>query len=425
MQNRRPFLRFPAGLPLLALATLLGACDLFTGPRSETQPEPLTSLPRALTAAEQQVITGSNGFAFGLLRETARGDTAANVFLSPLSASMALGMAMNGARGETLDGMRATLGFGAGSLADANHAYRSLLGLLAGLDDGVDVRVANSVWTRQGFPFERAFFDTVQTYFDARVTALDFNSPQAAATINDWVKQSTDGRIDGIVDAPIDPSMVMFLIDAVYFKGSWRDRFDPAETRDAPFSTDAGATLTVKMMHRSGDGSYFQAADGTTGVELPYSRGAYVMDLVLPPEGTRLADLVAALDATRWDGWIGALHTADLDLSMPRLRLDYEAVLNQPLQDLGMATAFSPDRADFTGMSAAGGLYISIVKQKTWVKVDEEGTEAAATTSVGMGVTSVPQRVRFTVDRPFLVAIRERLSGSILFLGAIGAPESP
>lgn len=409
-----------------ALAAILAGCKGVTAPGSGNVPAALDELPRALTASEQRVITGSNAFAFGLLRETARADTAANVFLSPLSASMALGMAMNGARGETLSQMQATLGFGGLALEEADRSYRSLIDLLRGLDSGVDMRLANSIWARSGFLFAQDFQDALGEYFDARATTLDFDDPTAAPTINDWVKQNTGGNIDRIVDAPIDPSLVMFLIDAVYFKGSWRNRFDPAETRDAPFHAAAGGTISVKMMHRTGDGSFFATPDGVSGVELPYSRGAYVMDVVLPPEGTPLGQLVATLDTARWDGWLAGLHTAELDLSMPRFRLEYEALLDEPLMRLGMTDAFSWPPADFTGMCVSrDDCYINFVKQKTYVDVNEEGTEAAAATSVGITPTSVRVPVRFVVERPFLVAIRERLSGSILFLGAIGAPESP
>ncbi len=425
MPNRGGFFRLQGLVWALALSACLPGCDLITGPKSHGPPAPLTSLPRALTAGEQQVIAGTNVFAFGLLRETARQDTAANTFLSPLSASMALGMTMNGAQGQTLAGMKSALGFGAISLTDADQAYRSLIDLLRGLDSSVDMRLANSIWARQGFLFQQSFYDAVRQYFDARVTTLDFASPSAAPTINGWVKDATAGKIDQIIDDPIDPALVMFLINAVYFKGSWRDQFDAAKTRDAPFHLADGGTRTVKLMHRTGDGSYFTAPDGTQGVELPYGRGAFVMDVVLPPAGTALSALVARLDTATWNGWLRGLRTGELDLSMPRYRLKWEAGLNEPLKRLGMTDAFSYPPADFRAMcKGRDDCHIDFVKQKTYVDVNEEGTEAAAVTVVGVGVTSAPQRFTFVVDRPFLVAIRERFSGTLLFLGSIGAPES-
>lgn len=405
----------------LLLAVLLPACEASTGPGSGKTPEALRALPRALTTGERQTIASSNDFAFGLLRETAAREAQPNVFLSPLSASMALGMTMNGARGETLDGMRSALGFGERPLEELDASYQTLLDLLRGVDASVEIRIANSVWAKQGFPFEASFQSTVARYFDAEVATVDFGAPATLGTINGWVKRGTNGRIETILES-IPADAVMYLINAVYFKGSWRERFDPKATRDAPFTAADGSVRTVKMMHRVGGGRFFQAP-GVRGVELPYGRDAFVMDVVLPDAGTSLASLVARLDAATWDGWLSQAHDAELDLSLPRFRAEQRFELNRPLIALGMGLAFTPDAADFTGLSpAARSLYISAVTQKTFVDVNEEGTEAAAATSVGISVTSAPQTVPFVVDRPFLVAIRERLSGAILFLGAIGAP---
>ncbi|HET9983415.1 MAG TPA: serpin family protein [Longimicrobiales bacterium] len=410
---------------VIALVTTAVSCDRVTGPGTGKAPQPLTRLPRALSAAEQRVVAGTNAFAFGLLRQTVRRDPSANVFISPLSAALALGLAMNGARGETLAQMRATLGFGDIPLADADASYGALVDLLLGLDPGVDVRVANSVWARQGFPFEASFLDVARNDFDAQTSVLDFDDPNAAPKINEWVESSTGGKIDRIVEAPIDRDVVMYLINAVYFRGSWRERFDPAQTRDAPFHAGGGRTSTVKLMHHSGEGSYFEAGR-VRGVELAYGRGAYVMDVVLPPDGMQLTDFVASLDTATWQRWVGSLHAVHLDLALPRFRLSYETQMKPALVDLGMALAFTPFRADFTGISPLGDrLYISHVKQKTYANVDEEGTEAAAATSVEISFTSATPSVSFVVDRPFVVAIRERFSGTLLFLGAIQAPEDP
>ena len=406
----------------LTLLPLVGACQASAGPDRGTRPDPLTALPRALTAPEQRVVAGSNAFAFGLLREVARDDAAGNVFLSPLSASLALGMTMNGARGATLDGMRSALGFGGAALTEVNPAYHDLMALLLGLDPGVDLRLANSIWVRQEFPILTSFSDDVSRYFDAEANVLDFNDAGAAGRINEWVKRGTGGTIPTIVDPPIPADVVLYLINATYFKGSWSDRFDPAETRAAPFHADDGSVPTVQMMHRAGSARYFEAADAR-GVELPYGRGAFVMDVVLPATGKTVGDVVASLDTARWAGWLGGLRTGEVDVSMPKYRLDNDRVLNSQLIRLGMQVAFTPNGADFTGLSPEGRkLFISKVRQKTYADVNEEGTEAAAVTSVGVSVTAMPVRPTFVFDRPFLVAIRERFSGTILFLGAVRAP---
>ena len=404
---------FPRALGL-ALLLALPACESLTGPGSARKP--LTALPRELSAAERSVISGSNQFAFGLLREVARADTASNVFLSPLSASMALGMTMNGARGTTQDEMRSTLGFGTLPMADVNASYRSLIDLLRGLDRGVEMKIGNSIWGRQGYPFEESFFQTGRTYFDAEVATLDFNAPSAPATINAWVDRSTNGKIKTIVQQ-IPGNVVMYLINAIYFKGTWTEQFDPRLTQEVPFTRADGTRQRVRMMHRKGPVRHL-SGPGFQAVDLPYGRGAFSMTVLLPAEGTGLDALVGTLSTERWQEWTGRFTEGEMDLYLPRFRIEYEKALDTSLQALGMVSAFG--NADFTGLSPRGkGLYISEVKQKTFVDVNEEGTEAAAATSVAMAESLGPT---FRADRPFLVVIRERLSGTILFIGKIGAP---
>lgn len=416
--------RRPAALALLAvLVPLLAGCESIFGPRPRDD-RPLTSLPRSLSVGEQEVIARSNDFAFGILRETLREQPAANVFISPLSASMALGMTMNGARGETLDGMRTALGFEGLELEQINESYRSLIQLLVGLDGGVETIIANSVWARTGFPFHDSFMQTARTWFSAETATLDFASPAASGTINDWVRRSTKGKISSIVPDAIPDEVVMYLINAIYFKGTWRDRFDRSRTADAQFQRDDGSFRTVKMMNRNGKVAMrYDGQAGVTIAELPYGRNAFVMTLVIPEDGRRINDVIDGLTSAQWDGWVRNLGEVETMVGLPRFRMEYETVMNQPLSTLGMAQAFVPDGADFTGMSPLGRrLYLTEVKQKTFVEVNEEGTEAAAATSVGVGVTSMPPSVR--ADRPFLLAIRERFSGTILFIGRIGDPPS-
>lgn len=401
---------------LAGAALLMTACSDPAGP-----PAVIEQLPRPLSAAEQSVLRASNEFAFGLLRDVyAREDTAPNVVLSPLSASMALGMTMNGAAGETYHQMRAALGFGDLPHADVNAAYRDLMDLLLHLDPKVEITIANSTWARDGFPFLPSFYDAVTQFFDAEAHVLDFDSDQAPAVINGWVDEKTRGRIDTIIEQ-IRPSAVMFLLNAVYFKGSWRTQFDPAATRSAEFHLDDGSSVQVPMMHapdvevRMGYDSDAQIA------ELPYGGGAFTMVVVLPPPGGTLSELVAGLDAATWERWMTLLGTPiDADVAMPRFEIEYGRTLDETLQALGMELPFDGYLADFSRMSDVDGLYIEEVRQKTFLRVDEEGTEAAAVTSVEVDLVSAPPAMR--LDRPFLLAIRERHSGTILFIGAIGDP---
>lgn len=406
---------------LVATPLLLAAgCETFSGP-GNGDTTPLTALPRALTVAEREVIRGSNHFAFDILRETLANDDAANVFLSPLSASMALGMTLNGARADTYDGMRSALGFDGMEPAAINASYRALIDLLRGLDRGVDMHIANAIWTHTGFPFHAAFLDASRHYFDAEVAAVDFHSPTTLGLINDWVKRQTQDRIPTILDR-IDDDYVMFLVNAIYFKGQWRWQFDARETRSAPFTRGDGATMNVNMMRRDDAAVRVNWATDATVLEMPYGRDAFAMTIVLPNPGRTVDDLAASLDAAQWDGWVEGLRDNRITVGLPRFRLEYETLLNNALITLGMGHAFGVDGpADFTGLSPRGNeLEIGFVKQKTFVDVNEEGTEAAAVTAVGIRVVSMPPSV--IVDRPFLVAIRERFSGTILFIGRIGAP---
>jgi serpin B len=407
-------MRAPLLAPLAAL--LLAACA-----ESSTAPRPIESLPRELSAAEREVIAASNGFAFDLLRQVSREQPGENVFLSPLSASMALGMTMNGARGSTFDAMRSTLGFAGLEQPEINASYRSLLDLLRGLDPSVQMFVANSIWYRDGFPVEPAFLDTTRTYFDARVEALDFGDPASVETINDWVRENTRGKIDSILEE-IGPLDVMYLINAVYFKGDWAARFDPAATRDAPFHDAGGEHVvgTVRMMHRDGPTRLYRGA-GFQAIDLPYGAGAFSMTVILPDRGVDVDATLADLTPERWAEITQGLAEVGLAVELPRFRLEYERHLNDALEALGMGVAFGHGPTDFTGISPLpNDLFISDVLQKTFVNVDEEGTEAAAVTSVTVAVSSMPPTL--TVDRPFLFAIRERFSGTLLFLGRMVLP---
>jgi serine protease inhibitor len=400
---------------LLALAlTLLAGCD---SSRVPTAPVPA----RPLTAAEQAVVRGSNAFAFRLLNEVLARDTTENTILSPLSASLALGMTANGARGETLDSMLAVLGFRGLDADELNRSAKGISDLILKLDPKVDMRVANSVWANEGFPFHESFFEAVRQWYDAEARTLPFADPATLGIINGWVQANTGGKIDKILDV-IPPQAVMYLINALYFKGDWTYRFDPARTRPADFTTVAGERTAVKLMDQIAELPYAEV-DGVQLVELPYASGGFAMTLVLPAPGQRIDDVARGLDAGRWAEWVAALEKQEVQVQLPRFRAETDKVLNDPLIALGMGIAFGLGAADFSGLSPAGrDLAISMVRQKTFIQVDELGTEAAAVTAVEISRTSMPARPVFRADRPFLLAIRERSSGALLFLGRIGAP---
>jgi serpin B len=394
--------------------------------QSISEPHPgaaLTALPRDLSPAERSVGNAANELSFALWHQLNAAQRDSNVVVSPLSASFALGMTMNGARGATLDEIRGALRFGATTVPDIDAGYHALIGLLTSLDPSVTMRIANSIWYRNTFPFEKRFLDIGSTYFDATVSPLNFDDQSTAlAAINGWVSDKTTGRIPSIVDE-IHRDDVMFLINALYFKGSWRSRFDATLTESSVFH-GIGGDQPVKLMHKHARMAYAETPT-FQAVDLPYGDSAFTMTVILPKPGNDVADVAAALDATSWQQLSGAFGGSDVNLYLPKLTVAWQGDLIPSLQALGMRSAFIPHGADFTAMSSSLGdqLYLSLVRQKTFVSIDEEGTEAAAVTAVGVTVTAVevPRLVR--IDRPFLFAIRERLTGTVLFLAKINRLE--
>ncbi len=415
-------LRASAAVAAVAALTAATACSTSpTEGQPSNAPTALTALPRALTASEIKVRDAANAFAFALWSRinTAQRDT--NVFVSPLSASFALGMTLNGAAGQTADQMRVALQFGAATFPEINAGYKSLVALLTSLDPGVQMQIANSIWYRQEFPFRQAFFDTTKAYFDATVRGLNFTDRAASlSAINGWVNTATAGRIPTVLD-DIKSHQVMFLINAIYFKGSWRLKFDRALTMPATFHSAVGASQPMQLMYRLDSLSYTESAT-YQAADLPYGNTAFTMTVLLPKPGTDVESLAASLTPVAWQTLTSSFRTQKVEFYLPRLTLRYERRLNGDLQALGMIVPFVPDGADFTGMAAApvgNQLYIDFVKQNTFVDVNEEGTEAAAVTTVGIGATSMPVYPVMRVDRPYLFVLRERLTGTVLFMGKI------
>ncbi len=408
--------------PLITLASLLAwACGDGSplGPADE-----ITGLPRALSLNEELLVSAGNDFAFRFLDEVYQAAPDSNLFLAPLSASMALGMTLNGAAGTTFDEMRSTLGFGSMSMDQVNDGYRDLIDLLRALDRSVELGIGNSIWYREGFPVRADFLDRTRTYCDAEGAELDFDDPGDVGVINSWVSGETNGKIQEIVQSPIDPLTVMFLINAIYFKGSWTQRFDASKTATAPFYSGDGTTGTVPLMQVEEDLLYGET-ETYQAVDLPYGGKAFSMTVLLPKPGHAMEDLVSSLSLATWAQIVAGLHERPGTVHLPRFRIEWEGVLNETLQAMVMLDAFHPSDADFSGMSDLARqmrLYISKVKQKTYVDVNEEGTEAAGVTSVEIGFDSVTTPFTFRADRPFLFVIRERFSETILFAGVLVEP---
>jgi serpin B len=375
---------------------------------------------RDLTPAEISLKESSNEFGFKVFRELVTIDANKNIFISPLSMSMALGMTYNGAAGETKTAMHSTLGYGDLSDDEINESYKSLIELLTQLDPKVIFNIANSIWYRQELSVLQDFINTNKEYFDAAVRALDFNSEEAADVINNWVNEKTKGKIKEIVDKPIDPLTVMFLINAIYFKGTWTYEFDKGNTREDIFYLPDGTTTQCKMMNQTGNFKYF-SSEKFQAIDLPYGDGYFSMTIFLPEPETDIDSLIHQLNNDNWNLWVSNLSKQEVMLYFPKFEIEYEKELKDVLSILGMEIAFDPDSADFSRINPdRDDLHIDKVKHKTYVKVNEEGTEAAAATSVGAALTSAGTIMK--VNRPFIFAIRENNSGTILFMGKIVEP---
>ena len=409
---------------LTLIALFVAGCTSSTGATSVVQPV-ITALPRALSGDEQLAATATTNFGLALFRTVnARTARDGNLALSPVSASLALGMLMAGSEGETLDQVRRTLGFGTRPVADVAASYKALIPLLTTLDTSVKMTFANSAWFDTGSPPSTTFSQTLTDAFGARIESLPFSAPSSVTTINAWVSNATNARIPTIIDE-LTPDAIALLINATYFKGQWRSQFDPANTRAADFYVSASSTIRVPTM--SSAKGLVRLSFGDDGVmvgELPFGGDAFVMTLVMPPTGT-LESFVDSLTPARWQSLLARLpaQSDTLLVQLPKFRLEVERKLKADLATLGMPSPFMNAQLDPMFRSPASNRAISDVVQKVFVDVNEEGAEAAAATSVGATVTSLPPA--FIVDRPFLFAIRERLSGTILFLGKVVRPVAP
>lgn len=402
---------------VLGALCLAAACQ-----SSSVEPQPgapsaaRTSLPRALTPAEQSVLSASNTFSFALWNRINAAQRDSNIFVSPLSVSFALGMTMNGAMGQTFDEMRAALQLGTTSLASIDSGYRSLTSLLTTLDPSTTMEIANSIWYRDGFPFTQSFLNDASSYFGAQVSPLNFNDPSSVLSkVNGWANDRTHGRIPKVLDS-VDPATVMYLINAIYFKGVWRGRFDSTKTRPTQFHA-VGGDQTVPMMHRD---SLILYAETPTyqAVDLPYGDSSFTMTVLLPKPGTSVESVAVSLTPSDWQSLTRSFAPRMVSLDLPRVTLSWKRGLIDDMKGVGMRAAF--ENADFTRMSPRGReLAISLLQQNAFVKIDEQGTEAAAVTTVGVVVTSVPLFTAVRVDHPFIIVIRERLSGTILFMGKV------
>lgn len=376
-----------------------------------------------VNAVDSQLTQANLEFGFALFEQLRQASPGENVLVSPTSVAMALAMAYNGAATETQAAMADVLGLTGMDMEQVNQANQALGQYLMGLDPDVALSIANSLWINQELPVHRAFIERVQGAYGAEVASLDFSDPAAKDQINGWVKAATRDRIASIVD-DIPPDQLMFLINAVYFKGDWTKAFNPDLTRDRPFILADGTEIQHPRMVQSGNYLYLET-DQFQAISLPYGNGSLNFEVFLPAEGTDLDDFYAQLTPATWQQWIQQMRRRDGEIQLPRFQFAYEADLIPVLDALGMGIAFEAGRADFSNLTEIES-FINQVRHKTFIDVTETGTEAAAVTSIGIMPTSImiPEEEPFqmAIDRPFLAAIRDRQSGTLLFMGAIADP---
>jgi serpin B len=371
-----------------------------------------------LSRSEVEMTALGNEFAFNFFKTIVQNERTVNVFVSPLSASIALSMTANGSAGTTLEEMKTTLGFKDYSLDEMNAYYKKLVNGLLTVDNTTTLGIANSIWIKEGFKVKQPFIDLNKEVYDAEVRNLDFNSPQSVDVINRWCSDKTNARITDVLES-IDPDTRLFLINALYFKGIWTSKFDKRNTAPDDFTAISGQKNKVNMMHQECTAPY-TSDEGLQIVELPYGNEAFGMVILLPEESLDIDRVIDRLTPADWDKWMQGLSAHTIDLKLPKFKLEYHRELNGDLMRMGMTTPFQ-NGADFSKMSDAD-LYIGMVKQDTFVEVNEEGTEAAAITVVGMLGTSAgrPQVIPFHVNRPFIYMIKEKSTGAILFMGKMG-----
>jgi serpin B len=329
-------------------------------------------------------------------------------------------MVLNGAAGETFEAVRHTLRYDDKTLEEINQAYLKLLEDMIPVDKRVTVEVANSVWAEKRLTIKQSYVDALEHWYLAEARNIDVSDPNAVDIVNGWIEDKTHDRIQDMLDY-LSPDLAMLLINAIYFNGKWRYQFEKNDTHDRPFYLTPESPVEVPMMYQEENFAVTRTGNATL-VELPYGQGNYSMLVMLPDEGISLAEAAATLNSEDWSAWMSSLSlgASEVQLSLPRFEYEYKRELKDDLTAMGMGIAFS-GAADFSNITDQG-IFISRVLHQTFIKTDEEGTEAAAATVVEFELTSIPSTTVVNVNRPFLYFIRETTTGTIVFMGQVSDP---
>jgi serpin B len=380
--------------------------------------EPTTS-DKSGKGDSKSLSAGYRDFGFNLFSEIAK-ENKENIFISPSSVAIALSMTWNGAEGETKDAMAKVLQFKGMNIEEVNQSNKLLMEELQKPASKIELSIANSLWSRPDRKFKPNFIGRCKDFYSAEVS----NKFEADA-INSWVKEKTKDKIDKIIDF-IPEEAILYLINAIYFKGTWTYEFDKKKTEDKDFHLLDNSKKKCPMMSQSGTFSYYRG-DKFQSVSLPYGDGSASMYVFLPDEKIGLLEFQKNLNEKNWEKWMKSFQMKEGDILLPRFKIEYELLLNDALTSLGMGIAFDGNKANFNGMvpvTSGRNVFISRVIHKTFVEVNEEGTEAAAVTVVEMSDKAVHESERFymIVDHPFFFVIRDNKTDNILFMGSIVKP---
>lgn len=398
----------------LTLTLALVACN-----EAESEPQVSNLVP---TEKSAKIIAADNQFGFELFQKiNASLDGPKNTMISPLSVSLALGMVYNGTEGNTRVQMEEMLHKEGLSPDDINKSYEDLVGALISHDPKVELSIANAIYYSNAFHVKEPFIATNREYYQAEVQALDFtNELLTLNTVNGWVNNKTKGKIEKIIE-DVSPGSVMYLLNAIYFNGEWKFRFDPTKTSPMPFTKEDKTVVQVPTMKIENPFNYFSNSDFEL-LEMPYGSGKFSMLLFLPQDGKGTNDVISLLNPEKVSGWLGQMTEQKKEVFLPKFEFKFNKSLVDDLSALGMSDAFNEGLADLSGISQQAKLVISEVMHKTYIKVDERGTEAAAVTGITIDVTSVGPDKSLRVDHPFVFAIREKDTGAILFIGKVMDP---
>lgn len=405
-------MRLASGLLILTL--LLTACT--NGNEGENT--------KGDVQAASKITMTNEDVGFSLLQNV-EPDHKGNVFISPTSLLIAMLMVHNGADEDTKTEIEKALQIDELSDEEINDATKELLASIQRNEDNLEVTIANSLWLNDKFTFLDSFEKTMETYFDAEIAEIDITDHTSADKINHWVKKATNDLIDEIVDQPLSSDLIAYIINVLYFNGTWMHEFDEALTQEDIFYTEK-EEIEIPFMTLDEEFSYFETED-FQAVKLPYNEGEMNMQIYLPKEDKSIDELTEGLTATTWQDWQHSFNDeVEGTVLLPKFKLEYDTKLNDALQELGIKQAFNAGQANFSSMiEGTAPLYISEVKQKTLIEVDEKGTEAAAGTSVAIEMTSAPiadERFTMDINRPFLFAIYDEEIEHALFLGIMKEP---